>query len=219
MFVSRFALAACIMLALMLIAESALAADGPRLDAPRCTPSSGTTGTVFRFSIVYYGAGEPSAHDVHIDSFGSGSILAMTKVGPGPNGGVLYAYDTRLGEGTHRYRFLFKAGTEVLRKPGPTGNNWYSGPTVAAGNEKCTISGVVKANDVGLAGVEVHLARAGSATVTVRTNAEGRFTATGLAAGTYTVTPVKSGYRMDPLSRTTTVPMSTTTCNFRAIKL
>lgn len=209
---------ACCVVALVPTAGSVLAADGPRLDAPKCTPTSGTTSTVFRFSIVYYGTVEPSGYDVHIDSFGSGSIFAMTKIGPGPNGGILYAYDTRLGVGTHQYRFHFKVGTEALRKPGPTGSNWYSGPTVTAGTEKCAISGLIKANDVGLAGVEVRLAKAGGTAVTVRTNTEGRYAATGLAAGTYTVTPAKAGYRMDPLSKTVTVPASTTTCNFRAIR-
>lgn len=130
-FFRRSLVAACLVAAFS--AGGVFAAGGPRLDAVRCTPSSGTTSTVFRFSLVYYGATEPSGHDVHIDSFGSGSIFAMAKIGPGPHGGTLYAYDTRLGPGTHQYRFRFRVGSDVLRKPGPTGNNWYSGPTVTAG--------------------------------------------------------------------------------------
>lgn len=119
-------------------AVGALAADGPRLDAVRCSPTSGTTSTVFRFTIVYYGAIEPIGHDVHIDSFGTGSIFAMTRIGPGPHGGTLYAYSTRLAPGTHRYRFRFKAGTVVLRKPGPSGSSWYNGPTVTDATDSDT---------------------------------------------------------------------------------
>jgi hypothetical protein len=133
LFVRRAVLAACLMAACVLSVGSVIAADGPRLDAPRCTPASGTPTTVFRFSIVYYGATEPSGHDVHLDSFGTGSIFLMTKVGPGPHGGTLYAYSTKLGVGTHQYRFRFKVGSDVLRKPGPTGSNWFDGPTVTAG--------------------------------------------------------------------------------------
>jgi len=140
-FFRRTLVAAGLMAAFVLSLASVSAAEGPRLDAPRCTPASGTTSTVFRFSLVYYGSTEPSGHDVHIDSFGSGSIFAMTRVGPGPHGGTLYAYDTRLGAGTHQYRFRFKVGSDVLRKPGPTGNNWYSGPTVTAGTGRNAISG------------------------------------------------------------------------------
>jgi hypothetical protein len=143
----------------------------------------------------------------------------MRKVGTGPSGtGSLYVYETRLAPGNHQYRFRFVAGSAVLRKPGPTGENWYPGPTVTAATEKYSISGLIKANDVALVGVEVRVTKASSAVVTVKTNAEGRFTANGLLAGTYLITPAKAGYRMDPLSKTVTVPASTTTCNFRAIK-
>lgn len=141
---SRSCVFACVSLmaaGLIGSAGSVYSADGPRLDAPRCTPSSGTTSTVFRFSIVYYGATEPTGHDVHIDSFGTGSIFAMAKVGPGPHGGTLYAFDTRLGAGTHRYRFHFKVGNAVLRKPGPSGSSWYNGPTVTASTESDAIPG------------------------------------------------------------------------------
>lgn len=125
-----------------------MAADGPRLDAVRCTPAAGTTSTVFCFSIVYYGAAEPSGHDVHIDSFGTGSIFAMTKVGPGPHGGTLYAYSTRLSAGTHRYRFRLKVGDLVLRKPGPSGSSWYNGPTVTASTTSDAVPSPNAADDL-----------------------------------------------------------------------
>lgn len=190
-----------------------------RLDAGTCTPASGTTATVFRFSIVYYGAA-PSGHDVHIDTVGTSAIYSMNRVGSGPNGeGSTYVFETKLPAGAHQYRFRFQSGTVSLRKPGPTGSDWYSGPTVTASTEKYSISGAIRTDGVAVAGVEVHLTKPGMTAIMVRTNAEGRFTASGLAAGTYTVTPTKAGYRMDPLSRAVTVGASTSTCNFKAIKL
>jgi hypothetical protein len=210
---------ACLAAVFVLSLSCAFATDAARLESATCSPSAGTTSTVFRYSVVYYGPVEPSAHDVHIDNFGTSTIYSMRKVGTGPSGtGSLYVYETRLAPGNHQYRFRFAAGAAVLRKPGPTGENWYAGPTVTAATEKYTISGVIKANDVALSGVEVHLTRAGSPMITFKTNAEGRYTAGGLVAGTYLVTPTRAGYRMDPLSKTVTVPASTTTCNFRAIK-
>lgn len=215
---SSVALAVC-MLALLVVVSVALAADvTPRLDAPACSPTAGTTSTVFRYSIVYYGP-EPSGHDVHIDTLGTSAIFPMHKVSTNANGGAVYVYETRLTAGTHRYRFRFQVGTTVLRKPGPTGTEWYTGPTVTAATETFTISGLVKANDVALAGVEVRLSRSGTVFKSTTTNTEGRYTFSGLARGTYVVTPTKAGYRMDPLTKTITVGPSTTTCSFRAVRL
>ena len=201
--------------AILVTAGAAVAASPARLDAPSCTPTSGTTATIFRFSIVYYGAAAPTIHDVHLDA----GICTMNKVGTVANGGSVYAYETKLAAGTHQYRFRFQTGTLALRKPGPTAAEWYTGLTVTAVAETYRISGLIKANDVALGGVEVKLTKEGAPVLTVKTTAEGRYTFTGLKAGTYRVTPVKAGYRMDPLYRTVTVPVSTTTCSFRAIKL
>ncbi|MEN6643657.1 MAG: carboxypeptidase-like regulatory domain-containing protein [Armatimonadia bacterium] len=196
------------------MAGTAFAELAPRLDAPSCTPSTGTTATTFRFSIVYYGAAEPTIHDVHLDA----AVLPMRKVSVA-NGGALYVYETKLAPGAHRYRFRFQTGTLALRKPGPTAAEWYTGLRVTSATETYSISGLIKANDVALAGAEVRLTKEGVTILTVKTNAEGRFTFTGLKAGSYRVTPVKLGYRMDPLYRIMAFPGSPMACNFRAIKL
>ena len=204
---------------MLLVASVAFAADvTPRLDAPAVSPASGTTSTTFRYSIVYYGP-EPSGHDVHIDGLGAAYILSMHRVSTDANGGATHVYEAKLTAGTHRYRFNLKVGATTRRKPGPTGDNWYTGPTVTAAVETCTISGLIKANDIALAGVEVKLRRNDATVKTTTADAEGRCTLTGLAKGTYVVLPTKSGYRMDPLTKLVTVGPSTTTCNFRAIKL
>lgn len=215
---SSISLVVCVLLVLLAVSVSLAADVTPRLDASACSPAAGTTSTTFRYSIVYYGA-EPSSHDVHIDTLGTSAIFSLHKVSTNAGGGALYVYETKLAAGAHKYRFRFATGTTVLRKPGPTGSEWYTGPTVAAGGETYKISGLVKANDVAFASIEVRLSRNGSLVKSTTTNAEGRYTFSSLAAGTYVVTPVKSGYRMDPLSRTITVGPSATTCNFRAIKL
>ncbi|MGB9873276.1 MAG: carboxypeptidase-like regulatory domain-containing protein, partial [Anaerolineae bacterium] len=49
---------------------------------------------------------------------------------------------------------------------------------------------------------------------TTTTGSDGRYTLSGLAAGTYTVTPSKSGYTFSPTSRTVTVPPDATGVDF-----
>ncbi|MFN3929222.1 MAG: carboxypeptidase regulatory-like domain-containing protein, partial [Thermoflexus sp.] len=49
---------------------------------------------------------------------------------------------------------------------------------------------------------------------TTTTGSDGRYTLSGLAAGTYTVTPSKSGYTFFPASRTVTVPPDATGVDF-----
>ena len=72
-----------------------------------------------------------------------------------------------------------------------------------------TISGRVTLNSAGLAGVIVS---AGGKSAT--TSATGDFTISGLAAGTYAVTPSKSGYTFSPASSSATAPA--TGVNFAA---
>lgn len=208
---SRLALVA--VLSALLIASVALAAYVARLDGGTCTPSTGSTATTFRYAVTYFGP-EPSIHDVHIDA----GVFHMNKVSTTATGGAVYVYETKLAAGAHKYRFRFQCGTLALRRPGPTAQDWFTGPTVTQATETYTISGLIKSSDVALAGVEVKLRRNDVTVKTATTNAEGRYTFSGLTAGTYVVLPTKSGYRMDPLSKLVTVGPSTTTCNFRAIK-
>ena len=49
---------------------------------------------------------------------------------------------------------------------------------------------------------------------TTTTGSDGRYTLSGLAAGTYTITPSKSGYTFSPTSRTVTVPPDATGVDF-----
>jgi hypothetical protein len=81
-----------------------------------------------------------------------------------------------------------------------TGQNFRVSP-VAAG---FTISGFVKnAAGVGLPGVTIDLI--GTATGSTTTNANGRYAFTGMADGTYTVTPTLTGSTFTPASRTVIV--------------
>ena len=64
-------------------------------------------------------------------------------------------------------------------------------------------------------GVTVSSGTAGSAT----TDYSGAYALTGLAAGTYILTPSKSGYTLSPASRTVTVPPTATGQDFTAIPI
>ncbi|MFH1447022.1 MAG: carboxypeptidase-like regulatory domain-containing protein, partial [Chloroflexota bacterium] len=67
------------------------------------------------------------------------------------------------------------------------------------GGSTYSISGAVTGADLaGLAGVTINLT--GAATASTTTDASGNFTFSGLADGTYTVTPVKEGFTFTPPS-------------------
>jgi hypothetical protein len=69
-----------------------------------------------------------------------------------------------------------------------------------AASTKYTISGSVTANGAGLPNVAVSTTGA-SAT----TNSSGNYTLSGLANGTYTITPSLNGYTFNPVNRTPTI--------------
>jgi hypothetical protein len=206
-------IATCL-LALLLGSATAFAADTPRLDGVKIFPTSGDTNTLFTFMVTYYGTTVPASHDMYLDEV----LLAMKSAGAAPNAGVIYKYQTKLTAGTHKYRFCFKVGDQTLLKPGPTADATYTSPTVAQG-VTCKISGIIKADGVGLRDVAVKLTQSGSPAVLVRSGADGRYAATGLAPGVWTVTPTKLGFRMDPECRRLTLPPDSATCDFIAIRV
>ncbi|OGS20245.1 MAG: hypothetical protein A2252_00700 [Elusimicrobia bacterium RIFOXYA2_FULL_39_19] len=75
---------------------------------------------------------------------------------------------------------------------------------------------VANVADVGMVGVTLTLSGAAGATVT--TDADGDYSFTGLSSGTYTVTPVKTGYSFSPSKIVYTITTSSnTTANFRVL--
>ncbi|MCL4476730.1 MAG: carboxypeptidase regulatory-like domain-containing protein [Nitrospirae bacterium] len=80
-----------------------------------------------------------------------------------------------------------------------TGQN-FTGATVSA---TYSISGTVTDGVSPLSGVTMTLSGAGTGTTT--TDVSGNYTFTGLANGTYTVTPSRTGYTFSPTSRTATI--------------
>ena len=81
--------------------------------------------------------------------------------------------------------------------------------TTTAQAQTFTIAGTVTANGAGLADVTMLLSGAASDTTT--TNENGEYIFDGLAAGTYTVTPMREGYAFAPESLTMTFPGTGTT--------
>ena len=68
--------------------------------------------------------------------------------------------------------------------------------------------------DGALSGVSVGLYQGDSLKRSTTTNGEGRYTFSNVAAGTYTVKPVKEGVVFDPLSRTIAVPPTVANADF-----
>jgi Carboxypeptidase regulatory-like domain len=200
----------------LLGAWPALAVDTPRLDSPRVMPSNGDTNTQFAFSISYYGPASPVSHDIFLD----GTARVMTYTGAGLFGSTLYFYKTKLSAGTHKYRFSFKTGNTVLLKPGPMTTTWYTTANVTQ-VDSFTISGLIRVGSAGVARVRVQLQKVGSSGTTAgaTTGTDGRFTAKGLAPGTWVVTPTMDGCAMTPTYRSVTVPPNTTTCDFTAARV
>lgn len=204
-------LTTCLVTLVLLGASCAFGADTPRLDGAKCLPTTGDTNTLFSFTILYYGAVAPSSANLYVDS----TVLSMKNAGAGPMGSLFYVCQTKLTAGAHKYRFVFGVDQQTLRKPGPTDSETYTSPTVAKA-PAYSLSGRVLVNGTGFARIEVRLSKTGTATQTLWTNSEGRFTAPALAPGIWTVTTVKYGYTMNPTYRKVTLPPSTTTCDFTA---
>lgn len=76
-----------------------------------------------------------------------------------------------------------------------------------------SISGTVTENGTGLAGVTVS-----TGTRSATTQDDGTYSIAGLTAGSYTITPAKTGYAFTPTSRNVTVNANLTGINFTAAK-
>ncbi|MRR18370.1 MAG: hypothetical protein EG826_18160, partial [Deltaproteobacteria bacterium] len=114
----------------------------------------------------------------------------------------------------HRHRisvqalssFLILALLMIVLGCGGGGGGGAAAPTY-------TISGTVSGDT--LAGVTINLT--GAATASTTTGADGTFTFTGRANGTYTITPVKAGYVFNPVSLVVVVSgANVTAANFGA---
>ncbi|MEN6301893.1 MAG: carboxypeptidase regulatory-like domain-containing protein [Armatimonadia bacterium] len=140
-------------------------------------------------------------------------------------GDALKASTTTNAEGRYYFTGL-GAGTYVV-KPGQTGRTFdpvsrsvTAPPGTTSANftiseATSTVSGVIKtAAGAAVSGVSVGLYQNDTLKASTTTNAEGRYYFTGLAAGTYVVTPAQTGRTFDPASRSVTAPPGTTSANF-----
>jgi len=163
-------------------------------------PTSGDTNTQFTFLIVYRGTGTPSVQNLMLDS----ATNKMSYAGVAPMGARCTS-STRSSPRAPTSTGSAPGRDQTLRAPGPTDNDWYTSPEVKQA-PSCTISGVITVNGSGLPKVNVKLTKSGSPAVTTGTNSQGRFTAKNLSPGTWTVTPTKSGYEMNPPYKNIIVP-------------
>ena len=187
----------------------------PTLREGVVSPTTGTTRTLFTFSVIYTDTAnrEPTAAYVGVD----GHFYRLVKMDPTDANyadGCRYYYKLMLATGSHQYRFIFYGGGTYIRLPGPADSNCYTGPTVTG--DTYSISGVIATPESRLPGVSVTIVRDGMDPVVVQTNSEGRYTALGLQPGQYTVTPAKPGCTFNPPYKTVTLPASTISCNFYA---
>lgn len=108
------------------------------------------------------------------------------------------------------YTFLPSSKTVVL-PPNSTDTVFTATPVQAS----YSVSGYIKtASGTGVSGVGVAISGVG----TVLTDQDGRFTRSGLATGTYTLTPAKTGFTFTPAARTFAVGPDTATENFTALQ-
>ena len=189
----------------------------PTLREGRVTPTSGSTTTLFAFSVIYTDATnrEPATRQLIVDGVKTYRMVKLDATDTTYTDGCKYLYKLLLASGPHKFRFAFApASCPEVFLPGPTGSTNFSGPTVTG--DTYTIAGAILAGTSKLEGVTVTLTADGMDPVVVTTNADGRYTASGLHPGHYTVTPTMAGYTFDPPYKTATLPPSTTACSFQA---
>jgi hypothetical protein len=99
--------------------------NSPVLYTGSVTPRSGTTSTMFLYSVYYkdLDSDAPTVASVYIDH----RPYTMTKISGPYKTGALFHYKTKLGHGSHNFYFSFSDGKAGARLPG-TGK--YSGPIV-----------------------------------------------------------------------------------------
>jgi hypothetical protein len=188
-------------------------ATTPSLYGPLLSPSSGDTSTLFTFLITCRSDSAPTTRLLYLDD----KSYTLTSCGAAPMGGTMYRYQTKLTAGTHKYRFSFVVGTQTLLSPGPADTNWYTSFSVKQA-ATFSVSGVVRCNGAGLSSVTLRFTRPNTAAVHTKTDSQGKYTMTGLAAGTWTVTPSLYGFTFTPDHANVTLPPSSTTCNFTATR-
>ncbi|MGC8724815.1 MAG: carboxypeptidase regulatory-like domain-containing protein, partial [Acidobacteriota bacterium] len=141
----------------------------------------------------------------------SGSVpLNVTYSASASGGTAPYSYSWAFGDGgtsaagsgTHNYTAAGSYSASCTVTDGASGTASKSF-TVTAAAATYSLSGTVTQGGSGLAGVTVALSGAASATTT--TGSGGAYTFTGLANGSYTVTPSLSGYVFTPASASETV--------------
>jgi hypothetical protein len=100
------------------------------LDDPLCGPTSGNTSTTFAFAISFVDPQDrvPTKAQLYIDGQVKNLELDSTS-------GHTKRYKLRMSlpAGSHKHRFRFEVGGDVLRYPGPNEDDWYHYPTVASG--------------------------------------------------------------------------------------
>jgi len=191
----------------------------PTLREGGVTPTAGSTTTLFVFSVIYTDAAnrEPAAASrLIVDGSKAYRMVKQEATDTNFVDGCKYIYKLLLPAGSHTFRFVFAptGGPEVFL-PGPTASTSFKGPTVTG--DTYVISGIIAVDTSRLQGVTVTVTADGIDPVIVTTNTEGRYYATGLYPGQYTVTPTKEGYTFDAPYKTVTLPPSTTTCGFKAV--
>jgi RHS repeat-associated protein len=151
---------------------------------------SGTSGATYSISgrVTNGGQGQRSVRitcgtkSVYTDTYGNYTVSGLG------NG----LYSVRASYGT--FTFYPAQATVTVNGANVTGVNFQMGRSV---------SGRVTLNGAGLSGVTMTLS--GAASGSAATDASGNYAFTGLANGTYTVTPSKSGYTFTPWSLSVTL--------------
>ncbi len=174
------------------------------------TSGVGVSGSVAESAYVYYTIYVPSgATNLTVRLTGLSADIDLYDKAPSTAGGTATHPTTSTYTGRS-----WNSGTtsESLSHSSPTYGTWSIAAygyeagsytvtaTVTTGTTTYSISGTITLNGSGLSGVTV---TAGSATATTGTT--GAYTISGLANGTYTVTPSKRGYTFSPTNYSVTI--------------
>lgn len=141
----------------------------------------------------------------------SGATVTLT--------GAATATTTTSTTGTYSFKVANGTYTVTPTKSGFTFTPPSQPVTVSNGNRTANFSSAVQTFSItgtitgaGVSGVTVRLT--GAATATTTTNSSGAYSFTGLANGTYTVTPTKTGATFSPSSQPVTISGASKTANF-----
>lgn len=206
--------------------NQAVTVNGANVTGVNFTASAQSTDTQLTSGVGVSGSVAKSEWKYYYITVPSGATqLVFATTGATGDADLYTQYNAKPTSSSYACRPYTSSGNETCTHSNPSAGTWWAGvygyaaasytitATVTTASATYTISGTIKdGSNVAISSVTVNLTGAASKSTT--TNTSGNYSFTGLANGSYTVTPSKSGCTFSPTSTNITINGANQTANF-----